>query len=92
MTTYPLSEMATIYAGTGDADAPSDVVGQATLEECANIVAGLPADRQKSVTIQMDDLDLRFGPEDVSELLQVLRDETAGLSNTEIAEIKDADA
>jgi hypothetical protein len=40
----------------------------------------------------MDDLDLRFGPEEISELLRFLREERPGLSNTEIAEIKDPDA
>lgn len=92
MTTYPLSEPATIYVVEGDGDAQSNVVGQGTLEECADIVADLAPDRKETVSIQMDDLDLRFGPEEVSELLRFLREESPGLSNTEIADIKDPDA
>jgi hypothetical protein len=92
MTTYPLSEPATIYVVEGDGDAQLDVVGQGTLEECADSVASLASDRKVTVAIQMDDLDLRFGPEEISELLRFLREERPGLSNTEIAEIKDPDA
>lgn len=92
MTTYPLSEPATIYAVGGKGDASSDAVGQGTLEECAYIVADLAPDKKRAVSIKMDDLDLRFGPEQVSELLRFLREESPGLSNTEIAEIKIPDA
>lgn len=92
MTTYPLSEPATIYNLEGDSDAPSEVVGQGTLAECAEIVDDLASDKKGKVSIKMDDLDLRFGPEEVSELLRFLREESSGLSNTEIADIKDPDA
>ena len=91
MTTYPLSEPATIYAVEPSGDAMSEAVGRGTLEECVDIVADLSADRRKSVIIQMDDIDLKFGPGEVSELLRFLREETPGLSNTEIAEVKSAD-
>ena len=91
MTTYPLSEPATIYAGDGSDDVTSDIVGQGTLEECADIVAGLSSDRRKSVSIRMDDLDMTFGSQDIGDLLQFLREESAGLSNNEITEIKSAD-
>ena len=91
MTTYPLSEPATIYVAEPSGDATSEAVGQGTLEECVHIVADLPADRQKSVMIQMDDIDLSFGSRDISELLRFLREETPGLSDTEIAEVKSAD-
>lgn len=91
MTTYPLSELATIYSLEGG-KSQSDVVGQGTLEDCADIVADLAPDERKAISIQMDDLDLKFGPEEVGELLRFLRNESSGLSNTEIAEIKASDA
>jgi len=90
MTTYPLSEPATIYGGDVSDGAKPEVIGRGTLEACAEIVAGLSSDEQKSVSIRMDDLDLAFGPDEVGELLGFLRGESDGLSNTEIAEIKRA--
>jgi hypothetical protein len=91
MTTYPLSELATIYAVEGDTEAMSDVIGQGTLEECVDVIAAMPADEQASVFIQMDDLGLRFGPAEVAELLAFLRDESAGLSNNEVADVRQRD-
>ncbi|PZO75944.1 MAG: hypothetical protein DI640_03985 [Sphingomonas taxi] len=88
MTTYPLSEPATIYAVEACGDATSDVVGRGTLEACMDIVASLPADRQSSVSIRMDALDLKFGPQEIGELQEFLREETAGLSNGDITAIK----
>ncbi|MET0373708.1 MAG: hypothetical protein ABW128_05560 [Rhizorhabdus sp.] len=88
MTTYPLSEPATIYPVDTSGDVTADILGRGTLEDCADIVAGLPADRQKAITIRMDDLGLQFGPNEVGELLRFLREETAGLSNADIADIK----
>ena len=88
MTTYPLSEPATIYSVDASGAATSDVVGQGTLEDCVSIVAGLSADKQNSISIQMDDLDLQFGPEETGELQNFLREESAGLSNNEIVELK----
>ncbi|MBB5712647.1 hypothetical protein [Sphingomonas xinjiangensis] len=88
MTTYPLSEPATIYAAGGDDGATADVVGQGTLTECADIVADMSLDKQKSTSIQMDKLDLRFEPQEVAELLSFLREEGVGLSNNEIADIR----
>ena len=90
MTTYPLSEPATIYADEAAGDATSDVVGQGTLEECVDIVAALSADQQKSVSIRMDALNLKFGPLEIGELLRFLREESGGLSNKAITEIKTA--
>jgi hypothetical protein len=87
MTTYPLSEPATIYAVEGDTEAMSDVVGQGTLAECVDVVAAMSPDKQQAIFIQMDDLGLRFGPPEVAELLRFLRDESGGLSNNEIADI-----
>ncbi len=88
MTTYPLSEPATIYAVEVCDDATSDVVGRGTLEACMDIVAGLSSDRQRSICIRMDALDLQFGPQEIGELQEFLREETAGLSNGDITEIK----
>lgn len=91
MTTYPLSELATIYAAQGDEGSTPSTLGKGTLAECADIVAAMPSDKQKTVSIEMDDLDLRFEPKDVGELLRFLDGESAGLSNNEIAEIKTSD-
>ncbi len=91
MTTYPLSEPATIHATEGADDAMSDVLGRGSLEDCAYIVAGLPSDRQKVVSIRMDALDIKFEAQEIAELLQFLRAEGGGLSNNEITEIKSTD-
>ena len=88
MTTYPLSEPATIYSLDPSGDATAKVLGRGTLEDCTDIVAGLSADEQKALSIRMDGMDLQFGPEDVGELLRFLHEEPAGLSNNEIAEIR----
>ncbi len=91
MTTYPLSEPATVYAVEAGDDGKLDVVGHGTLEECVDIFADLPTDRQKLLSIHMDTLDLKFGPREVSELQAFLREETAGLSNSDITEIRTSD-
>ena len=88
MTTYPLSEPATIHLVDASGDMTADVIGQGTLEDCVELVAGLSADRRKAITVHMDDLDLQFGPKDVGDLLNFLHNEDAGLSNNEIIEIK----
>ena len=88
MTTYPLSEPATIYSVDASGDATSKVLGQGKLEDCVDIIAGLPAGSQTAVCVQMDGLALHFGPKEVSELLRFLHEEGAGLSNNEIIEIK----
>ena len=91
MTTYPLSEPATIFGADPSDDVTAEAVGHGTLEECADTIADFSADRQKSAFIQMDDIDLKYGPREISELLRFLREETPGLSNTEIAELKRSD-
>ena len=92
MTTYPLSEPATVYAdGDHDADG-TDVLGRGTLAECADLIAGFPAETRNSVRIQMDDLDLQFDSDEVGELLRFLRDESTGLSNKDISTIPDPDS
>ncbi len=88
MTTYPLSEPATIYSVDASGEVTSDALGQGTLEECIQIIAGLSADRQKAISIQMDGLPLQFGSKEVGQLLHFLHEEGAGLSNNEITEIK----
>jgi hypothetical protein len=91
MTTYPLSEPATIYSVDASGDVTSDVLGRGTLEDCAEVVAGLSADQQNAISIQMDGLDLQFNPKEVGELLRFLHEEGAGLSNNEITEIRSAE-
>lgn len=88
MTTYPLSEPATIYAAEGPANATSVKVGQGKLEECVDIVANMSSDEQEIVYIQMDDMELKFGPKDIGELLTYLREESSGLTNKEISDIE----
>lgn len=88
MTTYPLSEPATIYVVDASGDVTSDVLGQGTLEDCVDIIADLSAAEQKAVFIQMEGLTLQFGPEEVGELLRFLHEEGQGLSNKEITDIK----
>lgn len=83
MTTYPLSEPATIYAS----DDQSDILGEGTLAECAEIVRGLADDDRSTATIKMDDLELTYGRADIDELVQFLDDEDDGLSNKEIVDI-----
>jgi len=90
MTTYPLSEPATIHDAAPSGDTTSAAVGRGTLEECVDIVANFPADRQRSILIQMDEIDLRFAPEEIRELLAFLRAETPGISDRDIAEVKSA--
>ncbi len=88
MTTYPLSEPASIVAvATSDNADPADI-GRGTLEECVAIVAAQSADRQRAMSIRMDNLDLEFGPDEIGELLQYLGAEKPGLSDTQIMEIK----
>jgi len=88
MTTYPLSEPATIYKVDTSDDAVAEVLERGTLEDCADIAAGLSSDEQTAITIKMDRLGLNFGPEEIIELLRFLREETKGLSNNEIIDIK----
>ncbi|MBD8680067.1 hypothetical protein [Sphingomonas sp. CFBP 13720] len=92
MTTYPLSEPATIHAIDENGEVTGDVVGQGALEACADLVAGLPSGRQESVCIRMDAIDLAFGPTEIRDLIKFLREEDTGLSNSEIAEIRTSDA
>ena len=82
MTTYPLSEPATIYAEDGNA-----VLGKGTLAECADIVRGMSDDDRSTATIKMDDLELTYGRADIDELVRFLDHEDEGLSNKDIADI-----
>lgn len=91
MTTYPLSEPATIHVGKGDGSGKEDVAGRGTLAECVEVVEALPAEKRASARIEMDALDLRFGTQEIDELLRFLRDEDPGLSNKEISAILDPD-
>lgn len=82
MTTYPMSEPATIRAGGA-----SDVLGTGTLADCADQIESLSPEARKSARIVMDDIDLEFGPEEIDALMKFLREEGTGLSDQEISEI-----
>ncbi len=88
MTTYPLSEPASIVPVSASGDATPADTGRGTLEECVAIVAAQSAERQRTMSIRMDNLDLEFGPDEIGELLQYLGAEKPGLSDTQIMEIK----
>ncbi len=88
MTTYPLSEPASIVPVAASNDDGPTEFGRGTLEECVAIVAAQSADRQRAMSIRMDNLDLEFGPDEIGELLQYLGAEKPGLSDTQIADIK----
>lgn len=88
MTTYPLSEPATIYSD----EASESIAGQGTLAECAEIIEGFSEPQRSSARIVMDAMALDFGRAEIDELLKHLREESAGLSNQEISTIKDAGA
>jgi hypothetical protein len=88
MTTYPLSEPATIYADGNDAK-DARVLGRGTLSECADLIAEFPEEKRTAVRIQMDAMDIQFDSTEVDELLQFLRDESSGLSNKDIEKISE---
>ena len=78
MTTYPLSEPATIYRAAGASVAerrPDDVVARGTLSECAEILEGWSADDRATVRIDVEQMDLAYGPDKIEELLEFLRHE-----------------
>lgn len=87
MTTYPLSEAATMYD-----DASDDAAVCGTLAECAEILQRSTAQERASKRIEMDDVDVKFGPDEIEDLLLYLREESAGLSNQEISAIKNPDS
>lgn len=87
MTTYPLSEAATIYASDDGEDAAPRRLCGGSLAECATFAQGLSANERSSALIKMDDLDLSYGFGEVAELLKFLRDEREGLSSKDIADI-----
>lgn len=89
MTTYPLSEPATVHAGDDTGRAGAGVLGNGTLADCVEIVSGLGGEARSSARIAMDDLDLEFGPEEIDELATFLRNEEPGLTNKDIADIAD---
>lgn len=76
MTTYPLSEPATIYR-TADQDEGSarDVVARGSLSDCAEILEDWSRTDRSSVEIEIDDMSLRYGPDEIEELLTFLREE-----------------
>ena len=94
MTTYPLSEPATIRrtAKSGKAsNRTDDVVAQGSLADCADVLEALSAEERSALRVEIDDMALRYGPEEIEELLIYLREESVGLSNGDISELKDQD-
>jgi hypothetical protein len=73
MTTYPLSEPATIYRSAGS----GEIVSQGSLSDCAETLQGWSADDRATVRVAMDDMDLNYGSAEIEELLAFLRAEDA---------------
>ena len=94
MTTYPLSEPATIrraVKGDKTSKGADEVIGQGSLADCAEICENLSAAERSSLRIDIDDMDLSYGPEEIKRLLLHLRNEEAGLSDNGIFKIKQTD-
>jgi hypothetical protein len=87
VTTYPLSEQATIFASKEQ----DTVLGQGSLADCVEVIEAMAPEQRNAAHIRMDTLDLAFGPGEIDELLRFLRNEREGLSDKEIAEITDPD-
>jgi hypothetical protein len=94
MTTYPLSEPATIRRTARDGNALSqtdEVVGHGSLARCADLLQKLSTEERSSLRIDVDDMKLRYGAEEIEELLIYLRDESGGLSDRQISKLTDPD-
>ena len=92
MTTYPLSEPATIRRNAGGVKASNgndEVIGRGSLADCADILEATSAEERSSLQIDIDDMGLHYGPKEIEELLTYFRDESAGLSNHEISDIEE---
>ena len=76
MTTYPLSEPATIYR-TDTSGGERKSVARGSLADCADILAGWSSEDRATVEIEVDDMALRYGSDEIEELLQFLREEDA---------------
>ena len=78
MTTYPLSEPATTYRKTDEADgAARDIVARGSLSDCAENLQGWSETDRAAVEIEIDDMSLRYGPGEIEELLAFLREEAS---------------
>ena len=77
MTTYPLSEPATIYrkAGHDGPDTERAIVARGSLSDCAEILEDWSEADRAAVEIEIDDMSLRYGPQEIEELLAFLREE-----------------
>ena len=81
MTTYPLSEPSTIYraaAPTEGSVQSHDVVARGSLADCADILEGISAEDRATMRVDVDDMSLSYGPDEINELLDFLRAEAAG--------------
>lgn len=75
MTTYPLSEPATIYRTDKSGEERKSVARGSF--DCADILAGWSSEDRVTVEIEVDDMALRYGSDEIEELLQFLREEDA---------------
>ena len=79
MTTYPLSEPATIYRKADETgDAARAVVARGSLADCAEILQGWSQTDRAVTEIEIDDMALRYGPDEIEELLAFLREQEGG--------------
>ncbi|MEG3089553.1 hypothetical protein [Sphingomonas sp. PB4P5] len=89
-----MSEPATVRrsadAGTAVRES-DDIVARGSLADCAETLETWSAEERAAIQIDIDDMDIRYGPEEIDTLLSFLRDESAGLSNNDIAAITDPD-
>jgi len=82
MTTYPLSEPATIYRKANQAeDAARDIVARGSLSDCAEFLDSWSETDRVFIDIEIDDMALRYGPKEIEDLLAFLREEASDTSN-----------
>ena len=83
MTTYPLSEPSTIYRSAGQSEDPAaDVVSRGSLADCAETLEGWSAADRAGIRVQVDEMNLTYGPPEIEELLDFLREEAAAAQDT----------
>lgn len=76
MTTYPLSEPATIYRKADHTQGETrDIVARGSLADCAEILEDWSESDRTAAEIDIDDMSLRYGPAEIEELLTFLREE-----------------
>lgn len=82
MTTYPLSEPATIYRKANQTgDAVRDIVARGSLSDCAEFLYSWSETDRVFIDIEIDDMALLYGPNEIEELLAFLREEASDKSS-----------